>query len=356
MPTESQPKTMEDFIGKGHQYLQEGKLDQAEESFAKALTLAKNLIDLVMIKIELSRVYSLSNWIDRAHKELTEARVIASPLKDPSVIQKIDAITESLGEAPAVEATPLVEEVKVEWVSLLMLSLIAVLIVAIIVVGVLIIRKASEKPVPKTVAERDLISARKKVKEEPDRIEPRLDLALVYVRLDQIDKAKEEVRKALQIEPRSAEALYVMGLVYKVGDETDKAIKEFSEVVKLSPRDYRAYFELGLIYSDKNNDSKAIEMFKKGLEIEPTAADIHYKLGQLYEKTKDKEAAIAEYQEALKYVPEYKEAKVALNRLQKRWKANETAHIINIHYVSFSPCSELDDLALSCPSEAPRSG
>lgn len=320
MGNESQPKSIEEFISEGYQYLQEDKLDQAEESFAEALSMAKSLIDLVMIKIELSRVYNLSNQISRARKELTEARVISSRLKDSTVAQQIDAIMESLVEAPPappVEAAPPVEEVKVKRVSLWMLGLIGLLIVAIIVVGVLIVRKAFEKPVPRSVAERDLISAQQKVKEQPNRIEPRLDLALVYVRLDQIDNAKEEVRKAIEIDPRSPDAHYVMGLIYKEEDENDEAIKEFSQVVKLNPYDHRAYFELGSIYSDKKNYAKAIEMYKKGLEIEPTAADIHYKLGQMYEKTGDKKAAIASYQEALKYVPDYKEAKAALDRLQK---------------------------------------
>lgn len=102
-----EPRLLEDFIKQAYGHLEKAQFKLAEKYLAQALDLATTTAELVLIKIELAKVYLFSNQLAKGYRELSEARTLCSLLKDQSTAKEIDLLLEAIPIKKIAEKTTL---------------------------------------------------------------------------------------------------------------------------------------------------------------------------------------------------------------------------------------------------------
>lgn len=151
---------------------------------------------------------------------------------------------------------------------------------------------------------------------DPDNLDIRVNLALLYSDAGQYKKAETELKAVLELEENYTDALFALGFVYIETKEYSKAIEPFNKIVELNadnPMRFinsqleAAYYYLGTAYRELGRYQDAIDAVNEALLINKTDADAWYLLGEAYRDHEDYAPAIDSYKQALRFVPEFKE-------------------------------------------------
>lgn len=119
----------------------------------------------------------------------------------------------------------------------------------------------------------------------------RTNLANLYYRNSQFEKAEAAFKTIIKQEPTYGETYYSYALLLAELNRTDDAIKQLLLAVKHMPNNTRSYYNLSLLY-DKINDFKNAEAIAvKGLKIAPQNESLLYILAYLYSKNNQNEKA-----------------------------------------------------------------
>ncbi len=196
-------------------------------------------------------------------------------------------------------------------------SIILFLIIVFAVAALIVQRVYFQPPVVRTAVERDLIKYKEAVRRNPRDAEAYVGLAGVYLEIEQVDNAIDQLDKAIAIEPRSWNAHFELGMAYAGKQEPNIAASHFWQAAAIDPNNELAFYQLGKLYQGQKQYGQAVQAFQKTLKVNPTLSDAHYFLGCCYEKTNKTDLAAKEYREALKYVQSYPEAEKALRQLEK---------------------------------------
>lgn len=136
-----------------------------------------------------------------------------------------------------------------------------------------------------------------------DNAETRTNLAVAYLRLNQLDKALAEARFAVEIDPKFSGARYVLGNIYFTKEDYKSALPELEKVLLLAP-DFDSAHALGLTYLHLKQAERAKLLFE---EIQTSFAkdspELHILFGQAYEKTNYPLEAEREFKRALAIDP-----------------------------------------------------
>jgi tetratricopeptide (TPR) repeat protein len=133
----------------------------------------------------------------------------------------------------------------------------------------------------------------------PTNFTSRLSLALVNLRLGEIDKAKDAVSSALSLDPDNAEALLVEGQIAYEQKEYRRASSDFGAIAsELSlPKSLRskALASRGVVnYVDSSFDASRIDVLK-ALALDARNAAAWYQLGVLSRDSRYFEAALIQF-------------------------------------------------------------
>ncbi len=115
---------------------------------------------------------------------------------------------------------------------------------------------------------------------EPDSVSDHLRMSEIYRRLQQFDKAQEQVLLAKKLAPGNLEVVYNEAAVYEAEEHYDDAIQVLSDAVtqvkdesEFAPARRRSlgilYQLLGQLYRDEQNDSAAINTFEEMVRLGP---------------------------------------------------------------------------------------
>lgn len=88
-------------------------------------------------------------------------------------------------------------------------------------------------------------------------------LGIVYLRLDELDKARSEFDTLLKMDPLCAPAHYNLGGVLKKLKREDDAVAQWTETVRLDPNYGPAYFQLFNFYNARGEREKAQIAFRE---------------------------------------------------------------------------------------------
>jgi protein O-mannosyl-transferase len=147
------------------------------------------------------------------------------------------------------------------------------------------------------------------------------NLAFLFLRRGELDKAISHLQAALNIRSRNTETHYSLGAALiqsNLGNALarkqlwDEAIDHLQEAVGLRPDYADAYFNLGSVLFQQGRIDQAIAQWQKALAIRPHDAEAHRNVASALRKQGNVKEAIAEYEQALNIVPE---DSVALNNL-----------------------------------------
>lgn len=147
-----------------------------------------------------------------------------------------------------------------------------------------------------------------------------LRLGADYARLGQLDKAAQELDLLLKQDPENVQGRYLLALIFTTKKDYDRAAKEYEKILTslsaADPQNIEIYGYLAQLYYSQKNYDKAIKEFEKVVALNPTEnADIIYLLGSLYLEVKNRDKALELFLRALKVDPQHDETLNSLGYL-----------------------------------------
>jgi Tfp pilus assembly protein PilF len=144
---------------------------------------------------------------------------------------------------------------------------------------------------------------------DPEAVEPRAILALLYSSMGKIDLATSEYEAALKnasrLQPKNIDLYKGLGAIYLQQKKFKEAEKVYGLVASLTPADPQAHLYLGSIYAELNNNARAEKEFKQALELKPDYHEAMNSLGYLYvEADKNLDQAESMIRKALSVEPD----------------------------------------------------
>src|SRR5215204_4922341 len=110
----------------------------------------------------------------------------------------------------------------------------------------------------------------------------RIDLAVAYLRLGEMDKALDEAKSSVEADPKFAYARYILGNIYFNREDYKSALPELEKVFAAAPN-FDVAYALGLTYLYLKETERAKLLFE---EIQSTfkqeSPELHILLGQAY--------------------------------------------------------------------------
>lgn len=136
----------------------------------------------------------------------------------------------------------------------------------------------------------------------------RTNLAIAYLRLNQLDKAIEEAQTAITLDPKYAGAHYILGNIYFTKEDYKSALPELEKVLLLAP-DFEAAHALGLTYLYLKQSERAKLLFDEMIaSVGKDTPNLHVLFGQAYEQTNYPLEAEREFKRALALEPKHPRA------------------------------------------------
>lgn len=151
-------------------------------------------------------------------------------------------------------------------------ALIAGVVLAMVVAA--LVRDAEPTPgeasAPPESAEDPLASFEQRVRDHPDDLAARLDLAHRYLDAQMIEEALAEYAVALELDPDDAEALAHVGYILYVGERPQEALASVDRALETDPSYPEALFFRGVILlGGLDRPGEAVEAFEAYLDSAP---------------------------------------------------------------------------------------
>jgi len=130
-----------------------------------------------------------------------------------------------------------------------------------------------------------------------------INLARVYLREGNLDKAEQVLNRAAEAEPTHHQIAFFRGMLYKARGEYDAALKNFAEVEAKYPKDRVLLNQIGRVYYLDARPDEAPSYFERVLKIDPEDLMAHYNLMLVYraignsERSKEHEKRYLRYKE-----------------------------------------------------------
>ena len=126
------------------------------------------------------------------------------------------------------------------------------------------------------------------------------NIGLALVSKGRFEEAFDELKKAVKLGGKNAEVLNNIAYTYWKSGEIDKAIREYKNSIKMDPKFYLAHFGLGQVYLENNYLDQALTEFQEVERLKPDYEPVYYHLGLVYANKGMKEKAIEEFELFLK--------------------------------------------------------
>ena len=132
-----------------------------------------------------------------------------------------------------------------------------------------------------------------RIKNYPNDLQVRYDLALLYFELEMIDRALEEFQHAKLNPQRKLASMIYIGRCFAIKEQYDMAIDMFEEALAEMPymdvQKMRAVYYLGSAYERMGKDDKAFECFKQIYSANVNYMDVAEKVKKHYDRLRKKE-------------------------------------------------------------------
>ena len=131
----------------------------------------------------------------------------------------------------------------------------------------------------------------------------RTNLAVAYLRSNQIDKALSEAQTAVAMDAKYAPARYILGNIYFTKEDYQNALPELEKVLLLAP-DFDSARALGLTYLYLKQPERAKLLFEEiQAQLKSESPELHISFGQAYEQTNYPLESEREFKRALTLNP-----------------------------------------------------
>lgn len=138
-----------------------------------------------------------------------------------------------------------------------------------------------------------------KLREKPDSLELRAELAMLASMNNEWDRATEHAQKIINAKPRSAAGYEVLAAVYERRKENDKAIAALKRGLIADPKDLSAALKLGGMYARQKEFGSALAALRDIEKHYPRNAQVLFARGSLLETMGKRSEAVKTYQELI---------------------------------------------------------
>lgn len=187
----------------------------------------------------------------------------------------------------------------------------AVLVVALAAFGFVYYKDQHVTEAPSMV-EQQISLTEAALRKNPNNLQARLQLALVYQQAKRYDDSVAQFDQVLKAVPDNKDALLGKGLALMTKGELDKAIPPLTTIVKATRTGEfagadsqlgAAYYYLGVIAVKQKKPDEALDKLTHALKIQPTDSDAMYQVGLARMEKGQNAEAVATFKEALRFVP-----------------------------------------------------
>ena len=148
--------------------------------------------------------------------------------------------------------------------------------------------------------------------------EPRLELARLLLKSNNIQGAMDQCNEVLKNDDRNTAAYSMRSKVFKANFDMPSAINDLSKNILIQPENPQFYFERGQCYQEFNQHPYAINDFTKYIALTPNDYQPYFKRAKSYEEIMDFEKAIDDYKKITELAEFNQEARKALKEAQDR--------------------------------------
>ena len=148
--------------------------------------------------------------------------------------------------------------------------------------------------------------------------EPRLELARLLLKSNNIQGAMDQCNEVLKIDDRNTAAYSMRSKVFKANFDMPSAINDLSKNILIQPDNPQFYFERGQCYQEFNQHPYAINDFTKYIALNPNDYQLYFKRAKSYEEIMDFEKAIDDYKKITELAEFNQEARKSLKEAQDR--------------------------------------
>lgn len=145
-----------------------------------------------------------------------------------------------------------------------------------------------------------------------------VNLARVYVRLNNLTEAAKYYRKAIEMRPENEDYQKEFAALIKrylvEGNQLmqrksySAALEKFDQAIRLNPKDHMAYYFKAVVYMEEKNLEEALQAVNESIELDDTYPKAHLVKGKIYMMQRNIEAALAAFNKATKLDSEYLDA------------------------------------------------
>jgi len=147
---------------------------------------------------------------------------------------------------------------------------------------------------------------------QPHYAEAHGNLALVLMRMQQLDAAREHSLQALAIKPELFNSHYLLATIARQQGRDGDAILHLHHAIAVKPDFDVAYHELGVLYAHRSERAGAQAAYRHVLTLDPDHVAVLFNLAGLLEFDGNRQDAIACYRKALALQPTFNSARLAM--------------------------------------------
>jgi len=136
---------------------------------------------------------------------------------------------------------------------------------------------------------------KKAVEKEANNLDYRANLAGIYAGLKRFDEAKDQYRKILELNPKNKRAPLFLGILEAEQGNFEEGVKILTKSIDANQDSYMAYFYRAKIYLESNDVKNAKKDLNQCLNLRASFVEAGTALGLLHERLGEVDEAIAVY-------------------------------------------------------------
>ena len=158
----------------------------------------------------------------------------------------------------------------------------------------------------------------KSLEANPGSVELHLLLGGLYLEKKNKIDAEKHFQKAVKLDPSNAESYLYIAIIYLEGKRYEEALKSLKAILKISPDNVVATYYISKVYLEMKSYDKAEEWLKKTIAIKPSFESAWLDLGGLYEIENKNDQAIETYKKYSSMHPSRLDIKLRLAKAYLR--------------------------------------
>ena len=158
----------------------------------------------------------------------------------------------------------------------------------------------------------DVIGLETLIAREPERVQLRDDIAVLYMELNRPAEAAAHFEATLKLKPDSAAAHFNYGTAVAASGRLDDAVAAYQRALQLRPEYAIAHNNLGTALLQLGRPQQALSSFREAARVDPRLGEAHLNIGLLSRATGEFPEAVARFRRAVQLNPDWVTAVASL--------------------------------------------